>query len=206
MCDTYERRALRNKRYRIVEKLKAIPRREYLMTIRYDDETHQEMMNYSALFHKKGIRCVYGSSKIVSEMVVTDSIMFILEMNNDKNKIVGVGLVRNTLQDPVATVGRRLFDIHKDGNLNRHVYIGSRRIAREDMTDEENEVFLALDYLCFCGNTHMKRCHGITMFPLDVVLKCKTVIDLPEYIKNMFRTRQKTYENVMTRININESR
>jgi len=190
MCDAYEKRVLRNKRYRIVEKMKAIPRREYIMTIRYDDNTHEEMLKYSEMFHKNGIKCVYGSSKIVSEMVVTDSVMFILEMNNDKNQIEGVGMVRNTLQEPAATVGRRLFDIHKDGNLNRFVYIGSRRIDRKSMTEEEDEVFLALDLLCFYGNAHMKRCHGITMFPLDVVAKCKRVIDLPEYIKNMFRKRQ----------------
>lgn len=191
MCDVYEKRVLRNKRYRIVEKMKAIPRSEYIMTIRYDEKSHKEMLNYSGLFNKKGIKCVYGSSKIVSEMVVNDSILFILEMNNTTNKIMGVGMVRNTPQDPVTAVGRRIFDIHEDGNLNRYVYIGSRRITREEMTSEESEVFLALEYLCFYGNAHMKRCYGITMFPLDIVFKCKKIINLPLYIKNMFRNRQK---------------
>ncbi len=204
MCDAYEKRVLRNKRYRIVEKMKAIPRSEYIMTIRYDDKSYKEMLDYSGLFAKKGIKCVYGAAKIVSEMVVNDSILFILEMNNTTNKIMGVGMVRNTPQDPLTTVGRRVFNIHEDGNLNRYVYIGSRRITREEMTSEENEVFLALDYLCFYGNSHMKRCYGITMFPLDIVFKCKNVINLPLYIKNMFRNRQKIYENVLTSVNINE--
>lgn len=190
MCDAYEKRIERNKRYRIVEKMKAIPRREYIMTIRYDSNTHCEMLDYSKQFANKGIKCVYGSSKIVSEMVVMDSVMFILEMNNDKNKIMGIGLVRNTVQEAAATVGRRLFNIHSDGNLNRYVYVGSRRISREEMTNEEDEVFLALDIICFYGTSHMKRCHGITMFPLDIVSKCKSVIDLPEYMKNMFLKRK----------------
>ncbi len=204
MCDAYEKRVLRNKRYRIVEKMKAIPRSEYIMTIRYDDKSYKEMLDYSNIFAKKGIKCVYGTGKPISEMVVTDSILFILEMNNTTNKIMAVGMVRNTPQDPASSVGRRIFDIHEDGNLNRYVYIGSRRITREEMTVEESEIFLALDYLCFYGSAHMKRCHGITMFPLDVVFKCKHVVDLPLYIKNMFRNRQKTYENVLTSVNINE--
>jgi hypothetical protein len=170
-----------------VEKMKAIPRREYIMTIRYDSNTHCEMMDYSKQFANKGIKCVYGSSKIVSEMVVMDSVMFILEMNNDENRIEGVGMIRNTLQEPIAK--NRTFQIHEDGNLNRHVYIGSKRIDRSEMTEYEESVMAAFDVICFKGRNHQKRCHGITIFPLDVIEKCKKVIDLQTFAMMMFKNR-----------------
>ena len=61
------------------------------------------------------------------------------------------------------------------------------------MTEEEEQVFAAFDIICFKGCNHQKRGHGITIFPLDVVEKCKKLIDLPEFVWTMFKNRaQKT--------------
>lgn len=188
MSDKEENRRLRNKRYRMVEKMKLIPRREYLVTIRYSDNSYREMQKYCEKYEKQGIKCAYGCPIPVSHVVVPDSILIVLEMNNDQNKIEGVGLVRNTLQEP-SVLGNRIFNIHDDGNLNRFVYLGSKHITREEMTDEEDEVMEALDILCFYGPRHMKRCVGLTLFPMDIIEKCKRVIDLPNYILEMFKRR-----------------
>ena len=76
-----------------------------------------------------------------------------------------------------------------DGNLNRYVYIGSKRIDRGDMTAEEDAVISAFDIICFKGSNHQKRGQGITIFPLDVIEKCKKLIDLPEFVLTMFKNR-----------------
>jgi hypothetical protein len=107
----------------------------------------------------------------------------VLEMNNDENRIEGVGMVRNTIQD-------RAFQIHDDGNLNRFAYVGTRRIDRKDMTEREEQIFAAFDIICFKGFNHQKRGHGITIFPLDVVEKCKKLIDLPDFVFTMFKNRE----------------
>jgi hypothetical protein len=168
--------------------MKRIPRRQYLMTIRYDNKTHQEMKDYVAQNAKRGIKCVYGCPKAISDCVIRDTVLMVLEMNNDENCITGVGLVRNTIQEPIAP--KRSFQIHDDGNLNRFAYVGTRRIDRKDMTEGEEQVFAAFDIICFKGYNHQKRGHGITIFPLDVVEKCKKLIDLPEFVFTMFKNRE----------------
>lgn len=180
-----EHQMMKNKRYRLVEHMKKIPRRQYLMTIRYNNKTHQEMQDYVAQNAKRNIKCVYGCPKAVSDCVIRDTILMVLEMNNDNNCITGVGLVRNTIQE-----SNRTFQIHNDGNLNRFAYMGTRRISRSDLTEEEEQVFAAFDIICFKGFNHQKRGHGITIFPLDVVEKCKKLIDLPEFVFTMFKNRE----------------
>jgi hypothetical protein len=188
MCDQEEKRRERNKRYRMVEKMKLIPRREYLVTVRYKDDTYEEMQKYCEKYEKQGIKCAYGCPIPVSQVVVQDSILIVLEMNNDQNRIMGVGLVRNTLQE-ANVIGQRVFNIHDDGNLNRYVYLGSKHIKREEMSEEEEEVMTAFDILCFYGTRHMKRCVGLTLFPMDTIEKCKRVMDLPNYLLQMFKKR-----------------
>ena len=192
MISDLEHRMLKNKRYRLVEHMKKIPRRQYLMTIRYNNDTYREMRDFAEVASnaKRGIKCVYGCPKMVSDCVIRDSVLMVLEMNNDENRIEGIGMVRNTVQEPfMSSAGRRTFQIHDDGNLNRFVYIGAKRIDRNEMTEEEEQVFAAFDIICFKGCNHQKRGHGITMFPLDVIEKCKKIIDLQEFAYTMFKNR-----------------
>ena len=182
-----EHRIVKNKRYRLVEHMKRIPRRHYLMAIRYSNETYGEMQTYCEKNAHRGIKCVYGCPKMVSDCVIRDSILMVLEMNNEENRIEGIGMVRNTVQEPGG--GRRTFQIHDDGNLNRFVYMGAKRIDRSEMTKQEEEVMAAFDIICFKGCNHQKRGHGITMFPLDVIEKCKKLIDLQEFVFTMFKNR-----------------
>ena len=54
------------------------------------------------------------------------------EMNNDTNRILGIGLIHN------RTVHKTW--IYEDGNYNRNTYIGKRRIDRSEMTEEEEKI------------------------------------------------------------------
>ena len=178
-----EHQMMKNRRYRLVEHMKLIPRRHYLMTIRYGNETHREMKAYCEKNSARAIKCTYGCPKAISDCVIRDSIMMVLEMNNDENRIEGIGMVRNTAQE------KRGMSIHDDGNLNRFIYMGTKRIDRSEMTADEELVVAAFDIICFKGYNHQKRGHGITIFPLDVIEKCKKLIDLQEFVLTMFKTR-----------------
>ena len=170
----------RNHRIRDIAYLKRIPKKHYLMTTRFNDKSHAEMLTYCNKI--KGLKCIYGVPKEISGCVVKDAIMFVLEMNNDRDHIEGIGMVKNT-----AFPSR--YGVYEDGNYNRFSYLGKARIDRSNMTEEENSVLTALDIICFKGKCHLKRSHGITIFPPDILEKCKKKMDITEYIVNMFKNR-----------------
>ena len=45
------------------------------------------------------------------------------------------------------------------------MFVGKHRIDRNDMDEMEERVMKALDIICFKGNHHMKRGHGLLSFP-----------------------------------------
>lgn len=170
----------RNFRLRELVHLKRVPKKHYLMTTRFNDKSHAEMLSYCNKI--KGLKCIYGVPKEISGYVVKDAIMFVLEMNNECDRIEGIGMVKNT-------VFPSRYGVYEDGNYNRFSYLGKARIDRNDMTEEEDAVLVALDIICFKGKCHLKRSHGITIFPPDVLEKCKKKMDITEYIVNMFKNR-----------------
>jgi hypothetical protein len=180
--ETVRQNILKNKRIRTVEKLKRIPQKHYLMTTRFNNKSHAEMLNYCQKI--KGLKCIYGVPREISIHVVKESIMFVLEMNNDLNRIEGVGMLKN-----VAFPSR--YAVYEDGNYNRFSYLGKTRIARENMTVEEEQIMQVFDILCFKSKFHQKRCQGITMFPPDILEKCKKRLDLTDFVANMFKSRIK---------------
>ena len=66
----------------------------------------------------------------MTNQIPIDSAVFVLEMNNDKNKIMGIGMVRN---HPVLNKYR----VYKNNNYNRYVYTGKHYINREAMNPQE---------------------------------------------------------------------
>ena len=128
------------------------------------------------------VGCIYCCPDPVSQKIPAESIMFILEMNNDTNKIMGIGMVRN------KSLSRRI-QVYKDGNYNRYVYTGKLRISREEMNTEEETIMKVFDQLCFKGNRHMKRGQGLKSFPIEMLYNCSRMLDLVDFISKMFKTR-----------------
>ena len=154
--------------------------RKFLMTTRFSNDTWNENENYRN--RNKKIGCIYCSPEPISKEIPIDSVLFILEMNNDINKILGLGMVRNH-----AICGK--YNVYDNGNYNRYVYTGKYRISRQDMSQEEEEIMKFFDILCFTGSKHMKRGQGMKTFPIDVIYKCSKRLDLVEYISQMFKKR-----------------
>lgn len=174
------KRMLINKRLCAIKKAKTIPKRHYLMTSRFNNKSFREMREYCC--DSKSAKVVYGSPKEISMYVPRDTIMFILEMNNDENRIMGVGLVKNNPY-PNKHV------IYEDGNWNRYNFVGKYRIDRNELKEDEEWIFKALDIICFTGCRHQKRNQGITIFPPDMLERCKKRLDLVIFIANMFKAR-----------------
>ena len=63
-----------------------------ILTTRFNNET----WNINDKYRKnKSLKCVYCSPHMACKNIAPSSLLFILEMNNDENKIKGIGLIRN---------------------------------------------------------------------------------------------------------------
>jgi hypothetical protein len=121
--------------------------------------------------------------------------MIVLEMQNDANKIAGVGLVRNCPNLPEHTMSSNSNNsggggelkplVYKCGNYNRFIYQGAYRIdllSNElELTREEELVIKMLELALFYGPNHSKRGKGICELPKHVAC----LYDFKECLKQL---------------------
>ena len=158
--------------------------RHTLATTRFNDFTWSE--NCKIRQTNPNAKCIYATPIQIASRIVLDSNVFVLEMNNEKDQIMGIGLIKN---HPVA--GK--YAVHSVHNYNRFVYIGKWRIDREDMNEREMEVIRLLEAICFRGINHSKRGQGITGLPMKLQYKSHLLgLNLVDYICDMFKSRMST--------------
>lgn len=152
-----------------------------LVTTRFNQLTWDENCRYRT--HHKINGCIYGSPNTMSPKIIQETIVFVVEMNNDLNRIEGIGLVRN------ITHSDKYYSIYKGGNYNRYTYKGDYRMDRENLIRINNELVIILDYILFKEKTHLKRGAGFTSFP-DKLYKHKKCehIHLKDEIRKAFLT------------------
>ena len=153
-----------------------------LVSTRFNDETWFENMEWR--FKNNWLGCIYGTPFPVKENIPHNEIMFVLEMNNDNNTIMGIGMIKN--QSYI-----KKFRIYENDSYNRYGYVGKYRIDRNEILPEDEIIFQVLEKLCFYGAGHLKKMPGIKGFPIDKIYKLKKLknLDLVEYITNMFKNK-----------------
>jgi hypothetical protein len=135
----------------------------YIMTSRFSQETLLQNQAYRVRKNIKG--CVYCSPMQITKKIPPDSVLFVIELNITTNKIAGIGLCKNKMKYGYSA------RIYENENYNRYIYQGAYRIAREEMTEEEEQIIKIFDMICFHGSTHLKRGGGITQFPIALLYK-----------------------------------
>ena len=153
----------------------------YIATTRFNNETWEQNLTWRRINEWDG--CIYGTPMEMKEDIYKGGLVIILEMNNDINKIMGLGLVKNSV------VTDRYYKIYKWGNYNRYTYKSEYRIDRDEIDDDEEKVLNILDVLVFKGSRHLKRGQGISCLPLWIT-KNKH-INFTSKLRNMFITRYK---------------
>ena len=115
-----------------------------LVTTRFTKQTWEDNCRYrKATFgNKKG--CIYSASKPMSQQIATDSYVVILEMNNETNRLMGIGYVKN------RPLYMRHFIYQKEA-WNTYSYVGTQRMDRGEMDEHEEQLLQVLDQLCFKG-------------------------------------------------------
>jgi hypothetical protein len=162
-----------------------------ICTTRFNTDTLQQNCAWRRR-HQKLDECVYGSPIPMKHAVRENAWMIVLEMQNDANKIAGIGLVKNSPNLPNVPVphsngsgGALKPSIYNCGNYNRFIYQGAYRIdllSNEiELTREEQLVIKILELALFYGPNHSKRGKGICELPKHVSL----LYDFKECLKQL---------------------
>jgi hypothetical protein len=96
----------------------------------------------------------------ICDRIPTNRGVFILEMNNETNQIVGIGIVKNF---PVRSeeVGVKIYD---NDYFNSYIYHGKYHISRKEILKRSDwKVLMYLENLVFKGSKHLKRTEGFSL-------------------------------------------
>ena len=125
--------------------------------------------------------CIYGCPVKISYNIDPDMILFVLEMNNTTNKIVGIGVIQpvscegyrksggqDKSNSMAMTKTMRRVPIYGDNNYNRFVYSSKYRIDIEAdfIPLSLYRKILILERMVFYGKGHCKRGQGIQLMPV----------------------------------------
>ena len=154
-----------------------------LYVTRFTDDTLRENQNYCPG------RDIYNSPVMISKNVQYGSNLMVVEMNNSSNRIIGISVVKNRIK------GTHIHNIHADRNYNRYSYSVIRRISIDDMSAGERQVVTFLESVCFKGKTHIKRGQGMSKINERLFNRCRALLDVPLFVKKMFRRRETVTES-----------
>lgn len=151
-----------------------------LSTTRFNTVTWKENKQWRRENMRGG--CIYGTQKKVSDRVMVNAPMFVIEMHNDQNRVKGIGFIQNKLLT-------RRCKIYSDYNYNFYAYKSEYRVDRRNMTPDEKILMRVLDVLLFKGSRHLKRGQGILSLPKWI--SDTKHINFIQSFKTMFETRYK---------------
>ena len=149
-----------------------------IASTRFNNSTLAENLEYRI---KTNNACIYCSPQRMSPKIKADSLVFIVEMNNELNQIEGIGLIKNTIRLD------KYFKVYEDSNFNRYVFKGNYRINREELIRYNSKLVEILDNILFKGKTHLKRGSGITTITEKLLKndRCEG-LDIKSIIKDIF--------------------
>jgi len=129
--------------------------------------------------------CIYGTPIKITDKILPNEMIIILEMNNTLNKIAGIGIIKNKLEREDRKQNR----IYSDNNYNRFIYKSELFIPTSAFTREETAAIEALEHFLFKTSRHCKRGHGIQQIPKFILNRQD--INFGETIRNMYISREK---------------
>jgi len=156
-----------------------------IVTTRFNHETYYANYAYRKK-HQETFSCIYCSPCELSSKIAYGTPVYVIEMNNSTNQVLGIGLIRNRYETT------RYYKVHSNGNWNRYIYVGKSFVSR-DLLMLSNPAFLyVLEDVLFKGKTHSKRGNGFTRLPEKLVVqKKKEGIDIKREIQRYFHKDDK---------------
>jgi hypothetical protein len=114
-------------------------------------------------------------------------------MNNDTNKIMGIGLIINY---PFYNK----YKIYKNGN-DRYIYKSNKYLSFQNIQipnpnpnpdptsfkiEELQLTIDVLEQLCFYGNEHLKRGSGLQIFPIKYLYRLREHLNIVKILSDLF--------------------
>jgi len=120
----------------------------------FNNSTYEENKNYKK---RNKYKCIYGVPKCISSKTPYESNIYVFEMNNEINELMGIGKITN-----YPRLDKK-YKIYDEQNYNRYIYIGNEHITRDTLLMYENgiEIVNYFDNKLFKGTKHRKRGQGI---------------------------------------------
>jgi hypothetical protein len=150
----------------------------HIATTRFNNATFAENMAY----RQKVLETVlYGPSIRIHEKYSIGSTLFVFEMNNEENKIEGIGVIKN------QAVHDKKYKIYSESDYNRIIYRGNYWLSREQLLEIDPELIDIFDKMLFKGKSHLKRQSGITVVTEKLTKKWEQDLDqLKRRIRDIF--------------------
>ena len=133
-----------------------------IFVTRFNNITLKENKDWSEKNNKTG--CIYGSPIKISESCLPETEIIIIEMNNSKNKIEGLGIISNKL----FKEDKKYYKIYSDNNYNRFIYGSKKHISKTEFSRDEQINIKKLENLLFKTYNHCKRGQGIQRLPKHI--------------------------------------
>ena len=113
----------------------------YIVTTRFTNATWEENERWKKNHGWKG--CVYGVPSLISEFskIPPRAVVYVVEMNNDTNKIMGIGAICNRYRIDLRE------RIYNDYFYNRYIYRDRAHITRDKLYNLSPAYKKFVDYL-----------------------------------------------------------
>jgi hypothetical protein len=141
----------------------------HIATTRFNNATLAENMAYR---QKSGESVLYGTSIQIHQKYSIGAVMFVFEMNNDENRIEGIGVIKNQI------FHEKRYKIYSDSDYNRIIYRGKHWLSRDQLLTMDPELVAIFDKMLFKGKSHLKRQSGITVVTEKLTTKCEQDLEL----------------------------
>ena len=148
---------------------------------RYNNQTWGERTAWLAA--NPDHACIYKSPVPIRSDIPYESPLFIIEMNNDTNQIMGIGRIINEIR------ADRAYRVYADQNYNRYTYLGRQRLDRADIMQSKIDarVIETLERMLFYGARHAKRGQGIHELPARI-RNNRRGFNFTQFFAELFRT------------------
>ena len=126
----------------------------YIACTRFNNTTYEENTNFR---HKHNETAIYGTTLKIRNIYNLGTLIFIVEMNNEQNKIEGIGLIKNML------VCDKRYKIYDNDEYNRYIYKGKYWLSRTQINNVNEKITEIFENILFKGKSHLKCRMGITI-------------------------------------------